>query len=162
MKKRNLVLLTFVPVLVGYLINLVLFVPVVGMLFLYIVPLFVMVFWFYLGSEYSKTDWNVTSSVLIGNLIGILSLVLYLWQFLGKSDETRNMILAGVSQMYSAAIPGYLFAARLAVLFEAQPNYVGRTTMVAMQVISLIFMIAIFTVGYFWGKKHQKKIHRTQ
>jgi hypothetical protein len=55
--------------------------------------------------------------------------------------------------MYSAATPGYLFA-RLAMLFETQPNYVGQTTMVAMQVMSLILMVAVFTVGFFWGKKH--------
>ena len=154
MKKCGLMLLTFVPILVGYLINRTLFVPVVGILLFYVLPLCVLVFWFCLGSQYSKTDWNVIPSVLIGNAVGILSLALYFWQFLWQSDETRNMVLAELSQMFSAAVPSYLVA-RLAVLFESQPNYVGRMTMTAMQVISFVLMTAIFTGGYFWGKKHQ-------
>lgn len=154
MKKCGLVLLTLIPIFAGYLINLALFIPVVGMLLFYIGPLFVLGFWFWLGGQYSKTDWTAIPSVLIGHAAGILSLALYLWQFLGQSDETRNMTLAGLSQMYSAATPSYLVA-RLAVLFESRPNYAGRTTMVAMQVISLVLMIVIFTVGYFWGKKRQ-------
>lgn len=70
---------------------------------------------------------------------------------LGHNDETRDTVLAGISQMYSAATPMYLFS-RLANLFESRPNYTGQTTMVAMQVVAVILMIVIFTVGYFWGK----------
>jgi len=83
-------------------------------------------------------------------------LILYLWQFLWQSDEARNMVLAVVSQMYSAATPMYLFI-RLALLFESQPNYMGRATMVAIQVIAVILMIFIFTGGYIWGRKHKDK-----
>ena len=108
MKKSELVLLTFVPVLVGYLINAAFFIPVIGTLLFYILPIVVLAFWFWLGSQYSKTDWGMVPSILIGSATGVLSLALYLWQFLGQSDETRNMNLAVLSQMYSAATPGYL------------------------------------------------------
>lgn len=156
MKKSELVLLTFVPILVGYLINATFFIPVIGTLLFYILPIVVLAFWFWLGSQYSKTDWGMVPSILIGSATGVLSLALYLWQFLGQSDETRNMNLAVLSQMYSAATPGYLFA-RLAMMFESQSNYVGKTTALAMQIIPVILMIAIFTFGYYWGKTHQVK-----
>jgi len=103
------------------------------MIMYYVVPLGVSGFWFYLGGLYSKTTWKCIPAVLIGSATGILSLILYLWQFLVLNSETRNMTLAVISQMYSVATPLYLFA-KLATLFESQPNYVGQTTMVAMQV----------------------------
>lgn len=156
MKKSILILLTLVPLIVGYVINITLTIPGIGMVIYYVVPFAVLVFWFYLGSLYSKTTWKAIPSVLIGSATGILSLILYLWQFLGRNDETRNMALAVISQMYSAATPTYLFG-RLAMLFESQPNYIGQTTMVAVQVIAVILMFVIFTVGYLWGRRHWRK-----
>ena len=80
-KKSELVLLTFVPILVGYLINATFFIPVIGTLLFYILPIVVLAFWFWLGSQYSKTDWGMVPSILIGSATGVLSLALYLWQF---------------------------------------------------------------------------------
>ncbi|MGN1166466.1 MAG: hypothetical protein ACI4S2_08600 [Lachnospiraceae bacterium] len=154
MRKYELILLTLVPIFAGYLINLILFVPVIGMILFYILPLLVLVFWFWLGGQYSKTDWKVVPSLLISSTTGILSLALYLWQFFGQNDETRSLTLAGLSQMYSAATPSYLIV-RLAMLFESQPNYFGRTAALAEQVLSLILMITVFTAGYLCGKKHR-------
>lgn len=156
MKKSILILLTLVPLIVGYLINLAIAIPVIGMMIYYVIPFVALGFWFYLGSLFSKTTWKAIPSVLIGNATGLLSLALYLWQFLGRNDETRNTALAVISQMYSASTPMYLFA-KLAILFESQPNYFGRTAMVAMQVIAVILMIVIFTLGYFWGRKRWRK-----
>lgn len=156
MKKVILVLLTLVPVLAGYIINTALLVPVVGMLLFYILPLAVLFFWFWLGSQYSKTNWSIIPSILIGSATGIVSLALYLWQFVVQDSETRNLAIAGLSQMYSTATPIYL-TARLAALFETQPNYIGRTTATALQVISLILMSAVFTAGFFWGKNARRR-----
>lgn len=156
MKKGILILLTLVPLIVGYIVNITITIPGIGMIIYYVVPLGVIAFWFYLGSLYSKTTWKAIPAVLIGSATGILSLILYLWQFLWQSDEARNMVLAVVSQMYSAATPMYLFI-RLALLFESQANYMGRATMVAIQVIAVFLMIFIFTGGYIWGRKHKAK-----
>jgi len=83
-----------------------LFIPVVGTLAFYILPLVVLAFWFWLGGQYAKTNWGMAKSVLIGSGTGILSMVLYLWQFVMRSDETRNLPLAAFSQMYSSTAPG--------------------------------------------------------
>lgn len=152
MKKYALVCLAFVPIPVGWLINSACLIPTAGVLITYVARLLMLVFWFYLGSRFAGTDWKAVSSVLIGNAAGILSLALYLWQFWGCSDENRNLALAGLSQMYSLAAPLNL-SARLAMLFESQPGYAGITTMLAMQVIALLIMAAVFTGGYFWGRK---------
>jgi len=153
-KKSHLVLLTFVPILVGYAINLMFFIPVIGILAFYILPLMVLAFWFWLGGQYAKTNWGMAKAVLIGSGTGILSLALYLWQFVMQSDETRNLPLAAFSQMYSSAAPGY-FIARIAMLFESEPNYVGQATMTAMNILPLILMAAVFSAGFLWGRKHR-------
>ncbi len=55
MKKSILVLLTFVPIGVGYIVNFFIELPVVGMLLFYILPLLTSVFWFYLGKRYADS-----------------------------------------------------------------------------------------------------------
>lgn len=157
MKKSNLVLLSFVPILVGYFINLTILLPVIGMISLYVLPLVTTAFWFYLGRQYVRAGWKPVPAILIGNAVGIVSLLIYLWQFLLITDEARNLFLAGASQMFSAATPAWLLA-RIAILFESQPNYIGRASMVAMQVLSLVYMILVFSAGVLWEMKSRKKL----
>ena len=152
MKKIVLFILTFVPIIIGYLVENSLMIPVIGLLNFYVLPLLTPVFWCWLGIKYSRSSWKAIPSLLIGNATGILSLLIYLWQFVFKTAETRNITLAVASQMFSASTPTYLLG-RLAILFESQSNYTGQTTLVALQVISLIFMIIVFLCGYIWGKK---------
>ena len=152
MKKLILILLTLVPILAGWLINVTLLVPVLGELMFYVFPILVLVFWFRLGSRYAETDWGAVPAILIGSATGILSLAIYLWQFVGLDEASRNMGLAVWSQMYSAATPGYLYG-RLAYLFEARPNYAGMAAHVAMQVIAVVLMAAVFAAGFFRSRK---------
>lgn len=150
MKKGILLLLTLVPVAVGYLVNLLLAVPGIGGVCFWMLPLATTVFWFFLARGYARTSWNALSSVLLGNAVGILSLLVYLWQFVLETDATRNMGLAAASQMFSAAVPTYLFG-RWISLFE-QPGHIGRTSMITLQVIAVVYMIAVFVCGYVWEK----------
>ena len=151
MKKSILVLLTRIPVIVGYLVNILIMVPVIGMAGFYLFPLLTTVFWFYLGKQYARR-WKPVPAVLIAHTVGICSLLVYLWQFLLETDETRSVTLAVFSQMFSASTPLYLFG-RIAILFESQPNYIGRASMVAMQVIALVYMAIVFCIGIYWEKK---------
>ena len=153
MKKSVLVLLTLVPVIVGYLVNILIRVPVIGMAGLYLLPLLTTVFWFYLGKQYARR-WKPVPAVLIAHTVGICSLLVYLWQFLLETDETISVTLAVFSQMFSASTPLYLFG-RIARLVESQPNYAGRATMIAMQVIALVYMTIVFCIGIYWEKKRK-------
>lgn len=156
MKKSVLVLLTFVPVIVGYLVNILIMVPVIGMIGFYLLPLLTTVFWFYLGKQYARSTWKTIPAILIGHAAGICSLLIYLWQLLLETGETRNMAMFGFSQMFAASTPMYLFG-WLARLFESQPNYAGRTTLVALQVISLVYMMVVFGLAMFSEKKYPKE-----
>ncbi len=154
MKKSVLLLLSLVPVVVGWLVNILILVPVIGMAGFYLLPLLTTVFWFYLGKQYAKR-WKFVPAVLMAHTVGICSLLIYLWQFLLETDVTRSLTLAAFSQMFSASTPLYLIG-RIAVLFESQPNYAGRTSMVAMQVIGLVYMIIVFSIGIYTEKKKIK------
>ena len=152
MKKRNLLLLTLVPVAVGYLVNDLIAVPVIGSVSFFALPLLATAFWFYLGRQYARSKWKTLPAILAAHAVGITSLVVYLWQFLIETDQTRNLSLAAFSQMFSASTPMYLFGG-LARLFESQPDYSGRATFVAMQVIALLYMMAIFGAAMYSEKR---------
>lgn len=152
MKKGVLFLLTFVPIVVGYIINSAIAIPGLGAAVFYIIPLLTAGFWFYLGRRYAESTWKFIPSLLIGNATGIISFLLYVWQFVFETAETRNMTLTVLSQMYSAAVPTYLLGG-IVTMFESQSNYTGMTTMVAVQAISVTLFIVIFVCGYIWGKK---------
>lgn len=54
MKKSVLFLLTLVPVVVGYLVNVLIMIPVIGMAGFYLLPLVTTAFWIYLGKQYAR------------------------------------------------------------------------------------------------------------
>lgn len=156
MKKSVLVLLTFVPFIVGHIINISIRIPVIGMIIFYVLPLLTTVFWFYLGRQYARSTWKIIPALFIGNATVVVSLLIYLWQYLFKTDETRNVVLMSVAQMFSDATPTYLLG-RIAILFETQPNYIASSTfMVALNVISFVYMVVVFLFGFIWEKKTKK------
>ena len=154
MKKSVLLLSTLVPVVVGYLVNVLIMVPVIGMASFYLLPLVTTVFWFYMGKQYTRR-WKAVPAVLIAHTVGFCSLLVFLWQFLLETDETRNLTLAVFSQMFSASTPLYLFGG-IARFFDFHPNYAGRAAIVAMQVIALVYMMIVFCIGK--KKKKRKKL----
>ena len=151
MKKSVLFLLSLVPVAVGSLAATLISVPVVGIASFYLLPLLTTAFWIYLGRQYARR-WRTVPAVLIAHAVGFCSLLIYLWQFLLETDETRSLPLAAFSQMFSASTPLYLFGG-IARLVESQPNYAGRASLAAMQVIALIYMMIVFCVGIYWEKR---------
>lgn len=146
MKKSTLILWTFIPILTGYLVNSLLRVPVLGEIFFYVLTVATTAFWFWMGRQFEKSTFKTIPAILIGNATGIISLLIYLWQFLLVTSENRNAFLAGFSQMYNASVPGYLFGG-IASLFETEPNYIGTRTFVALHVICEIYMIIVFVIG---------------
>lgn len=154
MKKSTLILWTFIPILTGYLVNSLLTVPVIGEIFFYVLTVATTAFWFWLGRQFAKSTFKTIPAILIGNATGIISLLIYLWQFLLVTSENRSIFLAGLSQMYNASVPGYLFGG-IARLFETKPNYVGTRTFVALHVICEIYMIAVFVIGMVVEKKRK-------
>lgn len=155
MKKSILILLSLVPVVVGWLINSLMQFPVIGTAGFYLLPLFTTVFWFFLGQKYAR-QWKPLPAVFIAHAAGIGSLLIYLWQFLIETEATRNLALAAFSQMFSASTPLYL-TGKIAVFFLRQSDGVSRATLVALQIIGLVYMVIVFSLGLYLEKKKVKK-----
>ncbi len=114
-----------------------------------------LIFWFILGRAYVKV-WRYLPGVLIGNAVGFLSLLIYLWQFLLFGDDQRSLFLAGLSQMFSASTSD-LMTARIAILFEPSPTAITQVSFTAMQILGLLVMILIFTAGYIEGAIKERR-----
>ena len=151
MNKGILFLLTFIPIIAGYLRNSLLFTPVLGIILFYVVPIAVFIFWFWLGIQYSKADWNAGKAIFIGNAVGMTSTILYLVIPLNQI----NIYLAGFLQMFTASVSNPLFG-MIAINFEPHPNQITQVSAMAMSVISLTVMIFVFALGVIYGKKHKK------
>lgn len=151
MKKVYLIPMILVPALIGYVYNMLLLIPILGTLLLYILPLAMLVYWFWVGSKFAEFNWSLPISILVGNSFGILSLIIYFWQFLFITDSERNLFLAALSQMFTSCTN--IFVARVAILFEPDKNVVGQVSFTAVQILGLIFMMIIFAIGYIWSKK---------
>ena len=156
MKKCVLVLLTFAPILVGYIVNCTILLPGIGVLLYYALPLLTTVFWFWLGMQFARSAWKTIPAILIGNATGVVSILVYLWQRFLTTDETRNTALIVFSQMFSASTPGF-WLGKVAILFKSEPNTIGMASMVALQVISVVYMIAVFSAGFIWEKVRTRK-----
>ena len=150
MKRSMLVLLTLVPVITGYTLNITLLIPGLGSFLYYFLPCITLLFWFYLGSRYAKSQWNILQSTIIGNGIGFLSLLIYFGQFWWCSNADRNLVLAAFSQNFVATTN--LITARFALLFEVEKNTISMISSTAMQIMGLLLMVLIFLAGYVFGK----------
>lgn len=151
-KKVKLLLMTLSPILIGLLFNYLVFIP----LLIYIVPFLVMIYWFWVGTNFGENVRNPFKSIVLANSIGIISLVLYYWQFVIVADKERNLMLAGFSQMFTASL-SYI-TARIGFIFEKTPNEVTQVTTLVMQVTGLMLMIIVFFSGYIYKRHYSKSI----
>lgn len=158
MKKHVLICLTFVPIIVGYIRNLTVLLPGIGIVLYYLLPLLTTVFWFYLGKQFAHTTWKTIPAMLFGNATGTVSLLVYLFQLTLPTEEARNTALAGASQLFSSSAPGFLLG-RFAMLFESAPNTITMASAIALKVISTVYMIAIFCVAFLLERR---KVRKTQ
>jgi len=150
MKKPYLIFFVFIPTLIGYFYN-ILFIPALASFLFYILPIFMLYLWFWVGGKFAQMNIKAFPSILIGNSLGIVSLIIYFWQFSIVAEGQRNLTLAGLSQAFSASLGMYIV--NLALLIQPEKNVVGHTTIALIQVLGLILMILIFTIGYYLNKR---------
>lgn len=151
MKKVKLLLMALSPILIGLLFDYLVFIP----LFIYIAPVLVIAYWFWVGTNFTENIRNPIKAIVLANSIGIISFVLYYWQFVIVTDKERNLILAGFSQMFTA--PLSYITGKIGVLFEQTPNEITQVTFLVMQVAGLILMIIAFFSGYIYKKNLLKQ-----
>ncbi|MEG0773847.1 hypothetical protein [Clostridium sp.] len=145
MEKIKLLLIALSPILIGFLFNnLLIFLP----LFINVAPFLMMAYWFWVGTQFAENVKSPVKAIVLANSIGIISLLLYYWQFVMVADNQRNLVLAGFSQMFTISL--IYITAKIGLIFPQTPNEI-------IQITGLILMLIVFTSGYFYKKKLLKQ-----
>lgn len=150
-EKNKTLLLIFIPFLWGYIINILVWkVSIIGDLYfrLNIVweTIFIL-FWFWTGTKFAQYNSNKVKAYIIGNSIWLLSFLVYIWQFILLSGESRSFRLAGLSQHYIAGI--VFISKKIIRLFT---NTISSETVI---ILSYSLMITIFTTGFIYRIKNK-------
>lgn len=119
-----------------------------GFLF-YSLPLAAAAVWVWAGWGYAHSGLRFFRSLLAANWLVLLSLPVYIWQFLFVSDAVRSIWLAVMSQCTSIFSP---LVAPIAVRFEPDPTSAGTAAYTAMFVLRVLLFLILFTAGYLAGK----------
>lgn len=139
-RKENLKIfsLILVPFILGQIINS----PILGYYFPFFLSIAFLGFWFWVGIKFAKLNIRRLYSLLIGNSLNIISLLLFVWSFFILSDTNRNLLIAGFSQYY--AIPTLSISAKIYHLTNPEVftnEYV---------IISYVLMSLVFTTGFLY------------
>jgi len=142
-KHYKLFILVMLPLFLGWLFNhAIVYLPISGVL-MWILNIGFIVYWYWVGKKFGQLKLNRLFSFLIGNIIWIISFMLFIWQFIVVDDSNRNFFLAGISQYY--ILFTIMFPTKLVALFT---DVLHSTQII---VTSYIFMLIIFLIGFIYG-----------
>ncbi|MDW7651878.1 MAG: hypothetical protein SCK29_03815 [Bacillota bacterium] len=151
--KTYIGVLAFSPVVIGYVLNLSIMLPLFSLL-QFVIPFILLAYWFWVGGKFAEVVKNSFAAVLAGNFFGIVSFLIYYWQFIFLTGENRSLWLAVISQMFNA--PLSFITVRAGSIFESAPNTFSQTSVTASQAVGLLLMVLTFSTGYFHTKNKRK------
>lgn len=155
MNKMKFVFLAFSPILLGYIFNVVILLPIMSNFLSWIFPFIQLIYWFWVGKKFSLHIDKPANAILLGNIFGIISLLVYFWQFVTLTDVNRNLWLAGFSQMFSCSLSGLSF--KIVILLNLNSGAITQALVNSIQVTGLVLMISVFSIGYIYGRKQRIK-----
>ena len=148
-----LLLCAILPTLFGYLYNVLMpFIPIEGVafrLYFLLLPIIFVYVWYKIGMKYLHMNirLSLVQKVLIGNSIALLALLVFLWQFVLQTDESRNTFLAGISQCTFNFLSVYTW--RIAYAFESVQDETGSLSFIMMHVIGFVVFVVAFAFGLY-------------
>lgn len=154
--KYKLILLLIVPFVVSLIINLLVIIGAnidsyillsITTLLLYIWGFAAIFFWFYVGMQFGNTGLSKMKSFLLGNSLWMISLLLYIWQFILLKDAKRNLFIAGLSQDYALGFVGV--SSKIMGFFT---NTIDGDTII---MISHLIMLLVFAIGFLYAAKNR-------
>jgi len=149
MKFYLLLICSLLPATIGWLSNYTLMVT--SIIYWLSIPAVIFIcIWF--GRKCAMTGWKFLPAFFLTQWLNLLSIPLYIWQFLFTSSEARNMHLAVLAQMPAAPLLPIAF--RLVTPFAN--NDWARAEILSGIIISIVLMGILFTAGFIWGKKNHK------
>lgn len=106
-------------------------------------------FWVWVGMRFAQFNGSSLKNFAWGNSLWLVSFLLYLWQFVLVDDANRNMVIAFISQCY--VIPFVVSGTQIYLLFND-----GGIDLTNITIITYIFMLVVFMIGFVWGKVKQR------
>lgn len=155
--KKNgfLYFLTVTPVIISFVFHLLLQIPVIGALWLYAGPFTMLVYWGWVGSVYREKIKSPFWAILTGNIVGVVLLMIYIWQFVLLPVEKISYSISYLSQLFS--LPLEFLTMWIGLLLEPDSNITTSITSNTVQFVGFLLMVIAFTIGYFVKKKGEKE-----
>lgn len=146
----KLIMLVFLPFIIGYFIDLLVGVGFTTDNQIYISmasPLLTLwsyggavAFWFYVGRKFGSLNMAPIKSFILGNIVWGIFLIIYIWQFVVLDDASRNFYLADIPQHY---VLGFVTVGT-SIMTMFTRNIHGSFVIF----ISFLFMIIVYSVGF--------------
>ena len=163
MKTWKLCLLSLVPGVLGWLLNLLLswvlfaslpdfFYTLLFYLVYYLHTAATIVFCLWLGRRCGRAKVSFLKYLLCTQWPSVVGLGLCVWQFLFVSDAARSTLLAVLGQMPSA--PLMCIATRLTWLLDTDNTW-DRPESLLSTIFSLVLLALLYIAGYWWGRHRQ-------
>jgi hypothetical protein len=151
MNKLILAFFALSPILLGYVFNISLFIPIIGSILFWILPFVQLLYWCWVGKKFAMHTNNPIIAIVLGNIFGAISLLVYFWQFVMLIDTNRNLWLSGFSQMFSCSLSP--ISSKLVIMLQLNNNSITQTLVNSVQIVGFLLMIFAFSIGYIHGKR---------
>ena len=86
MKTLRVSLLVLSPILIGYIYNILIFMPNSMIITIWLMPIAQLCYWFVIGGIFAQIYENSLRAIITGNIVGIISYVIYIWQFIDRKS----------------------------------------------------------------------------
>lgn len=100
------------------------------------------IYWFLVGRIFASVFNNKVKGFFLGNIVWLILLSMYVWQFCILDNNSRNMMLTLISQCYILGFTSW--ATQILRVFT---NTMVSTTI---GILSYILMLIVFTMGFIY------------
>lgn len=148
--KFKLIILVFLPFIIGFSIERLLAVGITGDNQLYLnlssilLSLWIhgggIVFWFCVGRMFGNLNMSTVKSFILGNIAWGISVILYTWQFKLVDDTSRNLFISAISQHYPLG-----FVSLGSSIIGMFTRHLKGTTVI---LIAYFLMLMVFSLGF--------------
>ncbi|WP_026476603.1 hypothetical protein [Alkaliphilus transvaalensis] len=137
--------LLLIPLLIGFLVNRDSVLMTFYLRFSRIFSIILLILWGWVGSLFAQSE-NKIKSYMIGNSLWALGLMLYIWQYIIKSEQSMNFIILILSQLYVVFV--LPTAVLIMKIFTSSINGIHAI------ILSYGLMIVSFSIGFFYRVKN--------
>ncbi len=142
MKKSSLILMSFVPFMFSFAADYFLAIPGIRVVFLFLMPPALAIYWAVLGSLYARFKWSYLPAVLVAHSLGIISIAGYYAMRL--TPGTDPIVPAHLVQRFTLPISPWATYVYEWLGYKASPDLFNTQAIS----VALMMMILIFSLSF--------------